>query len=83
MFAFLDIISILCEYTFEVKKIQEVKNMIEMLSYEIAISKMQEMHRDSKRRQILNSVKSKKQEKPVIQRIVHTLAGIYHAYGST
>ncbi|MGD2248243.1 MAG: hypothetical protein PVF58_07530 [Candidatus Methanofastidiosia archaeon] len=57
--------------------------MNEMLSYEIALSKMQEMHRESERRQILNSVKSKKQEKPVIQRIVHILAGRYHAFGST
>ncbi len=67
------------------KNIRRLKNMIEigMLSYEIALFKMQEMHKESEKRQMLNSIKSKKQEKPIIQRIFHTLMGRYHTYGST
>jgi hypothetical protein len=53
-----------------------------MFSYEIGKLKMQELVKTCERRQIMDSGQAKL-SKPVIQRIVQSLTGMYHAHGGT
>jgi hypothetical protein len=53
-----------------------------LLSYEIGKLKVQELVRTCEKRQIMDNGQVK-MNKPVIQRIVQSLTGKYHAHGGT
>jgi hypothetical protein len=67
------------------KNSRRLKNMNEtgILSYEVALSKMQDVNRINEKKRILNSEQSEGIKKFVVQRIVHNITDRYYAYGGT